>query len=129
MNISQVAKLTKLSAKSIRFYESKGVISPPSRSDNGYRTYDNKQINQLEIVARARAVGFNLEQCKSLVELANDPGRSSYEVKETAKKKLTEVNAKLEELQVIRQQLVEWIDECPGDEGPNCPIINDLTGH
>lgn len=67
MNISQVAKLTRLTAKSIRFYESKGVVAEPLRSENGYRNYGDKQIEQLKIVARARAVGFNLEQCKFLV--------------------------------------------------------------
>ena len=128
MNISQVAKLTRLTAKSIRFYESKGVVAEPLRSENGYRNYGDKQIEQLKIVARARAVGFNLEQCKFLVELANYPCRSSSNVKKTAEQKLLEVDKKLAELTLIRQQLLSWISECPGDEGSNCPIIDDLTG-
>lgn len=128
MNISQVAKITNLSAKSIRFYESKGIVPAALRSENGYRTYDDKHIEQLKVVARARAAGFNLEECKALVELANDPCRSSFDVKQTAKQKLIEVDSKLAELALIRQQLVEWIEECPGDGKPDCPIINDLKG-
>ncbi|WP_086982704.1 Cu(I)-responsive transcriptional regulator [Vibrio aphrogenes] len=129
MNISQVAKVTGLSAKSIRFYEDKGIIQPPIRLENGYRDYAERQIEQLKIVARARAVGFNLDECKALVSLASDPCRSSFTVKETAKAKLAEVDNKLAELTLIRQQLVDWIQECPGDEGPECPIINGLTGN
>lgn len=128
MNISQVAKLTGLSAKSIRFYEDKGIIAPPIRLENGYRDYQQNQIEQLKIVARAKLVGFHLDECKVLVELANDPCRTSYKVKETTKAKLAEVDRKLAELTQIREQLVEWINECPGDDGPNCPIINELTG-
>lgn len=129
MNISQVSKLTGLSAKSIRFYEDKDIIQAPLRLDNGYRDYVDTQIEQLKIVARARAVGFHLDECKALVELATDPCRTSYKVKETTKAKLAEVDKKLAELTLIREQLVEWINECPGDEGPNCPIINGLAGH
>ncbi len=128
MNISQVAKLTHLSAKSIRFYEQKGVVSEPQRAENGYRSYAAKQIEQLKLVARARAVGFSLEQCKELVHLADDPQRTSFEVKQKAQQKLQEVEQKLLELQTMRQQLVDWIAECPGNDGAHCPIIDDLTG-
>ncbi|MFH0256329.1 Cu(I)-responsive transcriptional regulator [Vibrio rumoiensis] len=128
MNISQASSLTGLSAKSIRFYEDKGIITPPRRLNNGYRDYQESQVEQLKIVARARMVGFHLDECKALVELASDPCRTSYKVKETTKAKLAEVDKKLAELTLIRQQLVEWINECPGDNGPNCPIIDGLTG-
>ncbi|MFH0264786.1 Cu(I)-responsive transcriptional regulator [Vibrio rumoiensis] len=128
MNISQASSLTGLSAKSIRFYEDKGIITPPRRLNNGYRDYQESQLEQLKIVARARMVGFHLDECKALVELASDPCRTSYKVKETTKAKLAEVDKKLAELTLIRQQLVEWINECPGDNGPNCPIIDGLTG-
>ncbi|MFV0575583.1 MAG: Cu(I)-responsive transcriptional regulator [Vibrio sp.] len=128
MNISQVSKLTGLSAKSIRFYEEKDIISAPIRLENGYRDYNEIHIEQLKMVAKARAVGFHLDECKALVRLASDPNRTSYEVKEATKVKLQEVDKKLAELSAIRQQLVEWINECPGDEGADCPIINGLTG-
>ncbi|WP_105902492.1 Cu(I)-responsive transcriptional regulator [Vibrio gangliei] len=128
MNISQVSKLTGLTAKSIRFYEDKGIIQAPLRLDNGYRDYSEAQIEQLKMVARARAVGFHLDECKALVDLASDPCRTSFTVKETTKAKLAEVDKKLAELTSIRQQLVDWINECPGDEGPDCPIINGLSG-
>lgn len=127
MNISQVAKRTNLSSKSIRLYEEKKLISSPLRAQNGYRTYSDKHIEQLLVVARARSVGFSLEECKELVNLANDPQSTSAEVKEKATTKLDEVNKKLDELMVIKAQLELWINKCPGDDGHDCPIMDDLT--
>ena len=126
MNISQVAKLTNLSAKSIRLYESKGVIAPPQRSENGYRVYHQSHVNELLVVAKARRAGFTLDECKALVHLASNPNRTSAEVKARAEEKLVEVNRKLQELLAIKEQLEKWVAECPGDAGTQCPIIEDL---
>ncbi|WP_117234531.1 Cu(I)-responsive transcriptional regulator [Vibrio maerlii] len=128
MNISQVAKLTQLSAKSIRLYESKSLISPPIRGENGYRQYGQKHIDELLVIARARRVGFTLEECGSLVGLSNDAHRTSEAVKHKAQTKLDEVNAKIAELNEMKAQLEEWVAKCPGDQGSECPIIDDLKG-
>ncbi|WP_246749428.1 MerR family transcriptional regulator, partial [Vibrio cholerae] len=54
MNISQIAKLTSLTAKSIRLYEEKGLIIPPLRSESGYRTYTQQHVDDLLLIARCR---------------------------------------------------------------------------
>lgn len=126
MNISQVAAITKLSAKSLRFYESKGLISPPYRSENGYRQYNKTHIDDLLIIARARKIGFSLDECKALLELANSSNRTSAEVKQKALQKRTEIMTKIEELTQMKEQLDCWIDDCPGDQNHHCPIIEGL---
>ncbi len=128
MNISQVSQLTALTAKSIRLYEEKGLISTPLRSENGYRHYQQAHIDDLLLIARCKRVGFSLEECKSLLALANDPSRTSFAVKEKAQEKLKQVSQKLAELSLIKLQLEEWITECPGDGGSECPIIDNLKG-
>ncbi len=80
MNISDVAKKTGLTSKAIRFYEEKGLVTPPLRSENGYRTYTQKHLNELTLLRQARQVGFNLEECGELVNLFNDPRRHSADV-------------------------------------------------
>ncbi|MEZ8020552.1 Cu(I)-responsive transcriptional regulator [Vibrio splendidus] len=127
MNISEVASLIQLSPKSIRLYEDKGVISPPLRSENGYRTYGAKQIKELGIVAKARSAGFSLDECRALVELADNPCRESADVKAKAQSKLNEVNKKIEDLLVIQKTLIEWVEQCPGDSNSHCPIIDSLV--
>ncbi len=128
MNISEVAKKTGLTAKSIRLYEDKGLIESPYRLANGYRDYDDRHIDDLLLIARCKRVGFSLDECKAMLALANDPSRSSSAVKEKAQLKLNSVEQKLKELTAIKKQLKTWIDECPGDEGSDCPIIDGLKG-
>ena len=81
MNISDVAKITGLTSKAIRFYEEKGLVTPPMRSENGYRTYTQQHLNELTLLRQARQVGFNLEESGELVNLFNDPQRHSADVK------------------------------------------------
>lgn len=126
MNISQIAKLTSLTAKSIRLYEEKGLITSPLRSESGYRTYTPQHIDDLLLIARCRRVGFSLDECKAMLTLANDPQRTRAAVRARAQEKLQEVSSKLTELTLIKQQLEEWIASCPGDEGHDCPIIKEL---
>ncbi|MCL9780867.1 Cu(I)-responsive transcriptional regulator [Vibrio sp. S4M6] len=127
MNIGVVSKMTGLSSKSIRLYEEKGVITPPYRSDAGYREYSESHIQELNLVARAKSAGFSLAECKEFVQLANDPSRQSSEVKGRAKEKLEEISTRIRQLTEIRDQLTQWVDACPGDGNADCPIIDELT--
>jgi MerR family copper efflux transcriptional regulator len=127
MNIGAVSKLTGLSSKSIRLYEDKGLITHPSRSDAGYREYSEQQVQQLNLISRAKNAGFSLIECKEFVQLASNPNRKSSEVKAKAKEKLAEVEVKIKELKEIERQLKSWVSACPGDSGSQCPIIEDLT--
>lgn len=80
MNISDVAKKTGLTSKAIRFYEEKGLVTPPLRSENGYRSYSQQHLDELTLLRQARQVGFNLEECRELIFLFNDPSRHSADV-------------------------------------------------
>lgn len=127
MNIGAIAKLTGLSSKSIRMYEEKGIISPPNRSESGYREYSDKHIQELNLVSRAKNAGFSLQECKEFVHLARNPNRKSSEVKARAMDKLEEVEQKIAHLLEIKKQLESWVSACPGNAKSHCPIIDDLT--
>lgn len=128
MNISDVARKTGLTGKAIRFYEQKGIISPPQRTANGYRTYVSHHIEELTLLRQARQVGFSLEECRELVAMFNDPQRHSADIKQRTLRKVAELDRQMEELQQMRQRLITLADSCPGDQGADCPIIDSLTG-
>ena len=128
MNISDVAKKTGLTSKTIRFYEEKALITAPIRSDNGYRHYSARHVEELTLLRQARQVGFNLDECRELVALFNDPARHSADVKARTLQKVAEIDRHIRELGEMRQSLVTLADQCPGDEGAECPIINNLAG-
>lgn len=128
MNISDVAKKTGLTSKTIRFYEEKALITAPIRSDNGYRHYSARHVEELTLLRQARQVGFNLDECRELVALFNDPARHSADVKARTLQKVAEIERHISELGEMRQRLLMLAEQCPGDEGAECPIINNLAG-
>lgn len=128
MNISDVANKTGLTSKAIRFYEEKGVVTPPLRSENGYRSYNPHHIEELNLLRQARQVGFTLDECRELVMLFNDPARHSADVKARTLQKADEIAAHIEELHAMRARLLALAEACPGDDSAECPIINNLTG-
>jgi len=126
MNISEAAKQTGLTAKAIRLYEEQGLIQP-SRSASGYRQYQARDLQDLSFLAHARAMGFGLNECADLMSLYRNPGRASADVKALAQNKLIELDEQLIRLQTLRQSLQTWIDHCPGNQSPDCPIIKQLA--
>jgi len=128
VNISQAAKLSGLSSKTIRFYEQQGIIQPANRADNGYRIYSDKQLEQLRFIKRTRALGFSLEESKELLELLHDPQRRSAEVKARVLGHVEQIDQQLMQLTRMRTQLLELSSQCRGDDGAECPILDALSG-
>jgi Cu(I)-responsive transcriptional regulator len=126
MNISEVAKATDLPAKTIRYYEEIGLIQP-HRSANGYRSFDETDMHRLRFVARARALGFTIEDCRSLLALWGDRDRASADVRRIARDHLTEIEAKIAALRAMQETLTDLVHACAGDDRPDCPILQGLA--
>ena len=127
MNIGQAAKRSGLPAKTIRYYEYIGLMRS-ARRDNGFRDYSDRDVQMLRFVARARGLGFTVEECRHLLALYRDPGRSSAEVRQAAERHIADVRAKIAELQAMEKTLRHLIHACAGDGRPDCPILDGLAG-
>ena len=127
MNISDIASKTGLTSKAIRFYEEKGIITPPKRADNGYRYYTDKQLEELTLLSQARQVGFTLDECREMISLLHNPERHSADVKARTLQKVKEIENHIVRLQQMRDSLLTMAASCPGDSSADCPIINQLT--
>jgi len=127
MNIGRAAELTNLPAKTIRFYEEIELIKP-QRASNGYRDYSDDDIHRLKFLQRARSLGFSIDECRALFSLYEDEDRASADVKAIALTKIEAVDAKIRELQSLRDTLSHLAETCNGDNRPDCPIIRDLAG-
>ena len=126
MNISEVSKRAGLPAKTIRYYEEIGLVSP-ARSGNGYRSFRDSDLHKLAFLGRARALGFSIEDCRNLMMLYEDRGRASSDVKAIASEHLVAIDAKLAELRQMRNTLADLVSSCAGDDRPDCPILADLA--
>ncbi len=126
MNISTAAKTAVLPVKTVRYYADIGLVSAPSRSETGYRTYDGGAVRKLVFVRRAREFGFSIEECRELLSLYEDRNRSSADVKRIATRRLEDIAEKQRELKSLHDELAHLVDACKGDDRPDCPIIDGL---
>ncbi|WP_170763804.1 Cu(I)-responsive transcriptional regulator [Ruegeria lacuscaerulensis] len=127
MNIGDVATQTGLPAKTIRYYEDIDLIKP-LRDDNGYRRFRDQDVHKLNFLGRARALGFTIEDCRTLLALYEDETRASADVKKVARAHMVQIEAKIADLNAMRDTLGHLIDACAGDDRPDCPILQDLGG-
>ena len=127
MNIGQVAERSGLPPKTIRYYEDIGLIRP-ARSENGYRAFQDSDLHKLAFLGRARALGFSIEDCRTLMSLYEDERRESAQVRSLAQEHLRAIDDKIEQLRSMRDTLSELVNTCHGDSRPDCPILADLSG-
>ena len=126
MNIGEVADRSGLPPKTIRYYEDIGLIRPV-RSANGYRAFRDTDLHKLAFLGRARALGFSIEDCRTLLALYEDDSRESAQVKAVAEEHLAKIDEKIALLQAMRGTLADLVEACHGDHRPDCPILQDLA--
>jgi MerR family copper efflux transcriptional regulator len=71
-------------------------------------------------------LGFTIEDCRNLLALWDDQDRASADVRRIAKQHLVQIESKIADLQAIRDTLSHLVQECAGDERPDCPILKTL---
>ncbi len=129
MNIGTVAEKSGVRPKTIRYYESIGLIPPATRAENGYRHYGETDLQTLRFVQRARRLGFSVKDVANLLGLWTDKNRTSADVKALSLRHITQVEERIAELQSLRRTLLDLTERCHGDDRPDCPILDDLAGH
>jgi Cu(I)-responsive transcriptional regulator len=127
MNIGEIAEQTGLPAKTIRYYEDIGLVTP-QRGANGYRVFRETDAHKLTFLGRARALGFSIEQCRELLALWEDRSRASADVRAVALGHLDDIETKISALAAMRDTLAELVQNCAGDDRPDCPILKGLEG-
>jgi Cu(I)-responsive transcriptional regulator len=127
LNISDAARASGVSAKMIRYYERENLIERATRSEAGYRKYDDAAVHTLRFIKRARTLGFSVKQMRELVVLWRDRHRASSDVKRLALAHIGVLETKIAELQGIRRTLKHLAENCCGDDRPACPILDDLS--
>ncbi len=127
--IGEVARRADVNKETVRYYEKRNLIPEPDRRRSGYRIFTQRHIDQIRFIKRAQQLGFTLSEIKELLELRMDEHTTCSEIKNEAQDKYQDVVKKIEDLQRIKETLVDLIDSCSG-EGPKgeCPILDALEG-
>ena len=126
VNIGTAAQLSGISPKMLRHYESMGLLGAVARTGSNYRQFSLADVHTLRFIRRSRDMGFSLEAITELVSLWHNRRRSSASVKRIAQKHQDELGQRIEALQAMQRTLGELLCHCPGDERPDCPILDDL---
>ena len=82
--IGQVAKHAGVGVETVRFYERKGLLEEPERKASGYRQFDEKVVDRIRFIRRAKELGFTLKEIKELLELRLDPATTCADVQSRA---------------------------------------------
>jgi MerR family copper efflux transcriptional regulator len=127
LNIGEAAAASGVSAKSIRHYEDSGLIPPAKRTFAGYRLYSPGDVHTLRFIKSARSLGFSIADIGKLLNLWQNQGRSSADVKKLALQHVGELDKRIAEMQSMRDTLKTLARTCHGDKRPECPILQGLA--
>lgn len=105
MRAGELARAVGVSVDTLHHYERKGVLAAPRRSANGYREYPADALGRVRLVRRALSIGFTLDELARILR-ARDKGRAPCrEVRALAAAKLADVESRLRELLLVREEL------------------------
>ena len=128
VNIGMASRMSGVTPKMIRHYETLGLLPSVGRTDGGYRQYSEAEVHTLRFIKRARELGFPMEDIGELVGLWRNRRRASANVKRVAQKHADELAQRITAMQAMQRTLQHLIECCHGDDRPDCPILDDLAG-
>ncbi|HID49821.1 MAG TPA: heavy metal-responsive transcriptional regulator [Chromatiales bacterium] len=123
--ISDVTRLTGLSADTLRYYEKIGLLPKVARTASGIRQYDDSDLSRLRFVQRAQKMNFSLGEIADLMKMREDPQHARDEVRQVTSRKLEQIEGHLAELTTLRNELQLLLNLCQGGE-TGCPIIEGM---
>lgn len=105
LNIGDVALRAGVTAPTVRYYESIGLLRKALRSSAGYRRYSEATVRELDFIRKARALGFSLSEIGEIVQLTRAGRRPCSRVIDLAKGRLDDVDEQMRKLAAFRIQL------------------------
>lgn len=127
LTIGWLARQAQVDVETIRYYERRGLIEQPPRPQSGFRHYPPETAARLRFIKRAQELGFSLEEIGELLSLRVESEATCAEVRERAEAKIADIEARLQDLQRMKQVLKRLVETCEG-RGPlsACPILEAL---
>lgn len=127
LSIGTLSKLSAVNIETIRYYERVGLLPSPPRTQGGHRVYGSSHLQRLQFVKRSRELGFSIDEIRALLGLV-DGGYTCAEVQALTLKHLADVQAKISDLRRLEATLAEISSQCTGEQVPDCPVIEALSG-
>jgi DNA-binding transcriptional MerR regulator len=129
MKIGELSRATGTNIETIRYYERIGLLPAPDRTAANYRSYGDAHRSRLSFVRHSRDLGFTIEEIRSLLDLSDDPARDCGEADRIATAHLEQVEAKIAQLALLRDELARIVGRCRGGVAADCRVIEALGDH
>lgn len=109
LRIGEAASLLGVTAKTLRFYEAKGILPPARRNGTGYRLYSPEDLERVRFVLRLKAVGLVLDEAREVLTCAEEAccGETGPQVEKMLRSKLDEVESRIRDLKALSRKLEE----------------------
>ncbi len=128
MKIGAVAARADVNIQTVRYYERRGLLPKPPRTESNYRLYSEDNVRRVRFVKRAQELGFSLKEIKELLALRIDSRATRVHVRERAEAKITDIAEKIRSLRAMKKTLTRLTAACCGGDGSvsDCPILEAL---
>ncbi|NNE06705.1 MAG: helix-turn-helix domain-containing protein [Xanthomonadales bacterium] len=122
----KLAKLARVNAETVRYYEKQGLMPEPPRSQGGHRVYGPSHVKRLAFIRRCRELGFNLGEIRGLLKLVDGGTLTCGEVLARTNEHIADIQAKIRDLEEMERSLTRMASQCSGKAIPDCPIVEKL---
>ena len=129
LRIGDLARATGTTVETIRYYERIGLLAKPLRTQGNYRAYSERDLKRLNFIRHSRGLGFDVPEVRSLLNLSDQPERDCNEADRIASGHLAAVDAKIEQLELLRSELSRMVGECRGGRAADCLVLEILGDH
>ena len=128
LRAGQLASAAGVNPQTLRYYERRGLLERPDRTNGGHRLYPDEAITLLRVIKTAQRLGFTLAEVADLLAAGtHHHGRTDDGLRLRAEAELSEIEQKITDLTIIRESLRQAIDAgcddlmvCAGS--PQCPL-------
>lgn len=121
MQIGELAHRVGLTTSAIRFYEDKGLIPPPERTETGYRDYDPAVVERLKFIRAGQAVGLTLRELGQVLQIRDRGDSPCRHVTQLVDTRIGEIDDRIKDLQTLRGDLIALRERAVDFDPADCP--------
>lgn len=120
MKIGELAERAGVSAKTVRYYESIGLLAEPERTTSNYRDYGADAVDRLRFIRDSQAAGLTLAEVGSILEM-KDAGESTCgHTRDLVHRHLADIDAQIAALQAQRVEMAALAERADGVDPGAC---------
>jgi len=128
MRIGELADATGVDVETVRFYEKSGLLPPPAREPNGYRSYGKTHLERLAFIRHCRALDMPLPEVTRLLVFLDRPASDCGDINVLIDEQIARVRARMKSMQALEKQLTSLRRQCDEPRATHeCGILHDLV--